>query len=163
MAEQKDNTGMYLIAAGVGVLFLWDKIFGKSEEEKKLDTEEKKLDDKPPAANPTTNVFTQGKIPKGTIAIRTTKTKPAVPPDYFSKAVVALKLAFGTFTDDETAIVAAIKRAATKSELNLMFKIYNLLYKRDLMYDLANNLNAKERLPIITYINKLPEYIKGTK
>jgi len=45
MAEKKDNTNTYLlIGGGVLVLMLWDKIFGKSEEEKKLNKEEEKLE-----------------------------------------------------------------------------------------------------------------------
>lgn len=161
MAEKKDNTTTYIIVGGVLVLVIWDKIFGKSEEEKKLNKEEEKLEALPATKNPTNANYTITKKPADTIIIRTTKTIPAVPGDYFSKAVVALKYAIGTFTDDEAAIVAALKKAVTKSELALMVKVYNQLFKQDLFTVLKDNLNAKELLPIYSYITKLPDYIKG--
>lgn len=162
MAEQKkDNTTTYIIVGGVLILVVWDKIFGKSEEEKKLEAVEEKLEKLPATENPTNANYQITKKPKDTIIIRTTKTVPAVPADYFSKAVVALKLAIGNFSDDEAAIVAALKKAVTKSELALIVKVYNQMFKQDLFTVLKDNLNAKELLPIFTYVNSLPNYIKG--
>lgn len=155
------NTPTILLIAGAG-LFLINKIFGKSKEDAQAESEEKKLTDVEPAKNPLAESFKPiDKKPAGTIIIRTTKTVPAVPSGYFSKAVIDIKNAIGTFTDDESKIMAAIKKAATKYEINVMAKTYALLYKRDLFYDLKDNLSTKELLPIMQHINKLPLYIKG--
>lgn len=156
------DTMKWLIIGG-GALFLFDKFFGKSESEKKTDEQENKLDLLPPDKNPLNQQYAPSKIPKGTIIIRSTKTKPAVPAGYFGHAAKGIKDAIGTFTDDESAILANVKKAATKSEVAVISKVYSVLYKRDLLFDLKDNLNSKELLPILTYINKLPDYIKGVK
>jgi hypothetical protein len=156
------NTPTVLLLAGAG-LFIINKIFGKSEAEAKAETEEKKLLDVEPSKNPLTeNYKPAAKIPPGFIMIRTNKTTPGVPSNYFSKAVIDIKNSIGTFTDDESKILASIKKAATKYEVNLMARTYSTLYKRDLLFDLKDNLNSKEILPILTHINKLPAFIKGS-
>lgn len=156
------NTPTVLLIAGGG-LWLINKFFGKSAADTKAESEEKKLTDVEPSKNPLTESFKPlTKKPAGTIIIRTTKTVPAVPAGYFSKAVIDIKNAIGTFTDDESKILASIKKAATKYEINIMSKLYTQLYKRDLLFDLKDNLNNKEMIPILSHINKLPLYIKGT-
>lgn len=165
MAEEKmmnSTTVNILLLGGLGLL-VYNKFFGKSKEDKKSEVEESKLDELPIKENPLTESFVSIKIPAGYIAIRSTKTIPTVPAGYLGTAVASIKLAIGEYSDDESAIVAGIKRAVTKNELNVMTKTYQVLYKRDLLYDLKDNLSKKELLPIFTYINKLPYYIKGYK
>lgn len=163
MAEEKtDNTTKYLIAGGIALVFVWDKIFGKSEEEKKADKEEEKISLLPPEKNPLQESFKPTKPPAGRILFRTTKTVPAIPGDYLSKAATSIKFAIGKFTDDESAIISAMKRAATKTELNLIARTYAAVFKRDMWFDLKDNLNAGEMLPILQYVNKLPDSIPGT-
>jgi len=148
----------------LGGYFVFDHFFGKSKETKESEAEEKKITDLPPDKNPLNDGFRPiSKMPAGNIIIRSTKTIPSVPANYFSSAVVQLKNAIGTFTDDESAIISALKKAATQFEINIMAKTYQVLYKRDLMYDLKDNLSAKELLPIYQHINKLPYFIKGKK
>ncbi|MEO5350743.1 MAG: hypothetical protein H7836_14030 [Magnetococcus sp. YQC-3] len=167
MANNNNTSGLNtptILLIGGSILFFWDKIFGKSEADKKAEAEEEKLTNVEPSKNPLTESFKPvSKIPPGNIILRTTKTNPAVPAGYFSKAVIDIKNAIGTFTDDESKILSSIKKAATKYEINLMSRLYTQLYKRDLLFDLKDNLNAKEITPILTHINKLPLYIKGTK
>lgn len=166
MAENKATVGLntptILLIAGAG-LFLINKIFGKSEDDTKAESEEKKITDKEPDKNPLLDSFAPLKTkPANTIIIRSTKTTPGVPANYFSSAVVMLKNAIGTFTDDESAIMTAIKRAATQYEMNVMAKVYAQLYKKDLLTELKSNLSTAELVPIYQHINKLPLYIKGT-
>jgi hypothetical protein len=71
-----------------------------------------------------------------------------------------IKNSIGLFTDDEAKIVNAFKRAITKTEINLIARYYSALYKRDLMFDIKDNLSAKELLPIYKYINSLPDYTR---
>jgi hypothetical protein len=166
MAENKAtfglNTPTVLLIAG-GALFLINKIFGKSESDTKAESEENKITDRPTDKNPLLDSFKPLTTkPAGTIIIRGVNTIPAVPANYFSSAVVMIHNAIGTFTDDESAIMTAIKRAATQYELNAMAKVYAILYKKDLLTDLKDNLSSKELVPIYQHINKLPLYIKGT-
>ena len=153
-----------LLIGGLGLL-VYNKLFGKSKEEKQTEQEESKLESLPLQNNPVSSqIYTPvKKAPTGFIYVRSDKTKPAVPKGYLGLAAKQIRDAIGTFTDDETQIVAGIKKAATKAEINVIARVYETLYKRDLMYDLKDNLSKKEMLPILTYINKLPDYIKGVK
>lgn len=159
--QKKDNSTLNIILIGTGVLLLYDRIFGKNAEDKKAEEEIKEFDSVPIKDNPLQPSYIPPKIPKGYIGLRTVNTVPSVPKGYYGKAVSSLKLAFGTFTDDETAIVNALKQAVTKPELSVIAKTYSTLYKRDLFYDLKDNLGTKELIAIFTYLNKLPNYIKG--
>lgn len=168
VAAQKpamDSTTVNILLIGGLGLLVYNKLFGKSKEEKATEKEEEKLESLPLQNNPlSSQTYTPTKkAPAGFIYVRSTTTKPAVPSGYLGKAAKQIKDAIGTFTDDEGQIVAGIKMAATKAELNIIAKSYEILYKRDLMYDLKDNLSKKEMLPILTYINKLPDYIKGYK
>lgn len=160
-----DSTTINILLIGGLGLLVYNKLFGKSKEEKETEKEESKLDALPLQNNPVSSqLYTPTKkAPAGYIYVRSTTTKPAVPSGYLGSAAKKIKDGIGTFTDDESAIVAGIKMAATKAELNVIARVYDMLYKRDLMYDLKDNLSKKEMLPILTYINKLPEYIKGYK
>lgn len=145
-----------LIFAGFGLLF-YNKIFGKSEKEKEAAAEEKKLDDLPVDTNPLMQTYKPKNPPKGYWILR---RKNKVAQSQATQAAREIKAAIGTFTDDESKIVNAMKRAVTKSEINLIARIYAALYKRDLNYDLKDNLGKNELLPIFKYINKLPDFIK---
>lgn len=162
--EQKkgmdSNTINILLIGGAALLF-YDRIFGKNAEDKKADEQVNSFDSVPIKDNPLQPSYVPPKIPRGYIGLRTTKTVPSVPAGYYGKAVASLKLSFGTFTDDETDIVNALKQATTKPELSVIAKTYSTLYKRDLFFDLKDNLGTKELLIIFTYLNKLPNYIKG--
>lgn len=162
--EQKkgmDSSTINILLIGGAALLFYDKIFGKNAEDKKAEQEVSQFDEQPIKDNPLQPSYVPPKIPKGYIGLRTTKTVPSVPAGYYGKAVASLKLSFGTFTDDETDIVNALKQATTKPELSVIAKTYSTLYKRDLFFDLKDNLGAKELVIIFTYLNKLPNYIKG--
>lgn len=155
--EKKDDSIKWLVIGGLA-LFAYDKFFGQSKEEKESAKEESKIVDAPVAKNPLTQAYTgsgSGKLPKGYTYIRSA-AKPAL-----GQAAKNIKKAIGTFTDDESKIIAAIKTAVTKPEVNLITRMYSFYFKRDLLFDLKDNLNAKELAPIFSYINKLPVWVKG--
>lgn len=162
MAQQQQQSGnndtmKWVVIIGGGLLF-YDKIFGKSKEEKQSEAEQSKIEDAPQAKNPTLeNYKVEKKAPKGYVYIRKNAAR------ILSQSAKDIKASFGVFNDDETKIVNAMKRAVTKPEINLLSRLYSALYKRDLMYDLKDNLNSKELLPIYKYINSLPEYTKDVK
>lgn len=165
MAKQTSE-GMnpeFLKIALIGVFgfMFYDKIFGKSKTDKEAESEEKKITDLPNEKNPVSLAYVAKKAPAGYILYRNTKTSPSIPANYLSNAAIEIKNAIGKFTDDEAGIINAIKKAATKFELNLIAKVYSVLYKRDLWFDLKDNLNNKELLQITSYVNKIPEFIKG--
>lgn len=154
--QQQSNDTMKWVIIGGAALLLYDKIFGKSKDEKESKAEESKIEDAPQKNNPTAeNYTTTKKAPKGYVYMR------KIAPKLMTQSARDIKSSFGTFDDDETKIINAFKRAATKPEINLLSKIYSATYKRDLMFDLKDSLNAKELLPIFKYINGLPEYVKA--
>lgn len=153
--QQSNDTMKWLIIAGA-TLLLYNKIFGKSEVEKQSDAEQSKIEDAPQKNNPTAeNYKPEKKAPKGYVYIR------KVAKGLMTQSARDIKTSIGMFTDNEAKIINAFKRAATKPEINLLSKIYAVTYKRDLMFDLKDNLNNKELLPIYKYINGLPDYTKA--
>lgn len=156
MAQQQNTTNYTPLLIAAGVLLVWDKIFGKSEGEKQSEAEQKKLDDAPQTNNPTLENYKPPvkNIPKGATLFRKSATKILL------QSAKDIKNSIGLFTDDEAKIVNAFKRAITKTEINLIARYYSALYKRDLMFDIKDNLSAKELLPIYKYINSLPDYTR---
>lgn len=160
MAQQVQQSGnndtmKWVVIIG-GALLFYDKIFGKSKETKESEAEQSKIEDAPQAKNPTLeNYKPDKKKPIGTVYIRTGSQR------LLGQSAKDIKASFGFFNDNETKILNAFKRAVTKPEINLLSRLYSALYKKDLMYDIKDNLNAKEILPIAKYINGLPEYVKG--
>lgn len=150
------QTVQILVLGGFGLLF-YNKIFGKSDETKKAEAEEKKLDDAPLEKNPLMQTYKPLKPKKGYWILR---RKNDVGKNQALMAAREIKAAIGYFQDDETRIINAMKRAVTKSEINLISRLYAALYKKDLNYDLKDNLSKKELLPIFSYINKLPDFVK---
>lgn len=152
-ADRSWITPAILVGAG---LFFYNKIFGKSESEKGAEREESKIDTQDLKKNPFAENFTPSK-PKKSLRPGEYYYRRKTAPALMNKSAQEIKKAIGIFTDDETAIVNAFKRAITKTEVNLIGRNYSAMYKRDLMFDLKDNLNAKELLPIFSYINKLPD------
>ncbi len=155
MARQASGKTDYtpFIYLGIGYLML-DKVFGKSKDDKAAEQQNVKTETAALKDNPF-SVSTY-KLPKKEGYSR--KVAPAVD---LLKAAQQIWDAIGYVTDDESKIMSAIKVARTKIDIYIMAGLYDSKYKSDLYTDLKKNLSKTELGNINTYVNKLPEYVKG--
>ncbi len=157
MAEQaKDETMKYVVIFG-GAILLWDKIFGKTEQEKAAAKQEQILTQVPQDKNPTLENY---KLPpkKGYAIYR--KNAGSI----LGNAAREIREAIGHgHFVNSSKILAQMKRAVTKTEVNILFRSYNTIFKRDLLNDLKVNMPAGGLSQVLEYINTLPNYIKVAK
>ena len=165
MATEKrtfDPEIVKLFLYAIGAYILYNRFFGKKTEDIEAEKASATIKGLEPKSNPLqTETYRPAVKQPGFIYFRTDKTAPSVPKTYFLEAARDINNAFGIFNDDEAAITRAIKKAITKSEVNLISRAYSVLFKKDLFYQLNNKLNKNELEPIYNYILKLPDSIKG--
>ncbi len=155
-SEEKNNNTQTVIIIGAALL-LWDKLVGKSEDEKKAEEEAKKLLNVPQEKNPTLENF---KVPakKGYAVMRKNIGTVLGP----NAATIKKAIGNGYFVgmEEQSTILTALKKCITKTEMNILFRTYSALYKRDLLTDLQANLYPVNLEKAFAYINTLPNYIK---
>lgn len=166
MAAKDNNNAMTAAIIIGGALIFYDKIFGKSQEQKQLEQEASTSKSKvtsqttPVAQDPTLDSYVAPKPPKGYTVLR--KKLGTV----FADAAKQISKAIGNnviiTSYNRAQIVDAVKQALTKPEINLLWRTYKSVYKRDLTYDLDQALkNDPDTIKeIYSYINKLPNYTK---
>lgn len=154
MAEAKQNNAPWLLI-GIFGMMVWGKLFGESKEDKEGEQETDKTESAPLNKNPF--MYGQFKLPKKPGYYRFTLTLQEA-----TKAASQIQAGIGTFTDDESQIMAGLKKARTKADITYIVAIYEKLYKRDLYTDLKKNLNRKKELGSLVnkFVNKLPDYSK---
>ena len=157
MAAQSNGNTTTAIVIIAGALLFYDKIFGKSEAETKADKAESQLLDVPQEKNPTLPNY-KVKAKAGYITIRKNIGSLIGP----QLALIKKAIGAGIYVsqNDVTAIINAFKVCRTKSEVNVLFRSYSTLYKRDLITDLQTSLTAPNKERIYTFINSLPDYLK---
>lgn len=153
-----------LLLYALGGYLLYNRFFGKKQEDLEANQASNEIRNLPIQKNPLQTESFKPTIPKpNTITFRTDKTSPSVPKTFFVDAARDIKESFGVFNDDEARIIRSLKRARTQQEINLIARSYSALFRKDLFYDLNDRLNKKELAPIYQYILKLPNEIPGRK
>lgn len=151
----KVNINLVIIAGLlVGGYFAFNKIFGKSKEdkeaEKDLKEQEKKNNIWAGVASLKTNVK-----PSQNIYLLTTS----------DANIIAKKInsAFGTFNDDEEAIYGVFRKLRYQTQVASIVDAYKTLFNQDLLTTLKSKLSDSEFYEVIRIIDTKPIGVENKK
>lgn len=151
----KLNPNLVLIAAlFVGGFIAYNKLFGKSKEEKEaaknLEEQEKKNNIWAGAASLQKTIK-----PNQTIKLLT----------YNDSVIKAQKIhdAWGTFNDDEEAVYAAFRSLRYQTQVASIVDAYKKLYNQDLLTTLKSKLSDSEFSQVVNIIDTKPLGIENKK
>lgn len=135
-----------IILVGVGYFILKD-LFIEEEEE-----ETKKIEKIPLARNPFS--YATFVVPPKKVGFY----RISIYPKTIVDAAKTINGGFGVMYDDEAQIMAGVKMAGTKTDIKVIAKYMNTLYKYDVYEKFKKNLSKKEVGRINKYVLKLPNY-----
>jgi hypothetical protein len=144
----KLNPNLVLIAALlVGGYIAYNKLFGKSKEEKEA---EKSLEEQEKTNNIWAGVASLQKTIKPNQTIKLLL--------YNDSVIKAEKIhdAWGTFNDDEEAVYAAFRSLRYQTQVASIVDAYKKLYNKDLLTTLKSNLSDTEFNEVIKIISLKP-------
>jgi hypothetical protein len=144
----KLNPNLVLIAALlVGGYIAYNKLFGKSKEEKEA---EKSLEEQEKTNNIWAGVASLQKTIKPNQTIKLLL--------YNDSVIKAEKIhdAWGTFNDDEEAVYAAFRSLRYQTQVASIVDAYKKLYNKDLLTTLKSNLSDTEFNEVVKIISLKP-------
>jgi hypothetical protein len=144
----KLNPNLVLIAALlVGGYIAYNKLFGKSKEEKEA---EKSLEEQEKTNNLWAGVASLQKTIKPNQTIKLLL--------YNDSVIKAEKIhdAWGTFNDDEEAVYAAFRSLRYQTQVASIVDAYKKLYNKDLLTTLKSNLSDTEFNEVVKIISLKP-------